>query len=182
VSTSTSVSINDTSQGGGGGGSAVAAFAGGTAYVNTFSYWSSNQMNAIAATYAEFQFNTNGTITVQTNSPDSPLYGYVDRYVNTFTNTGTNYDIKVDMRVGDGVQRSTAARTDYYVLGNFESPTSGNSTGWVNLGTQRTIRVVLSSNAVSTDYVALATTVSIGPTGTATTSTSSVFTIDIGFI
>jgi len=183
VSTSTSVTINDTSQGGGGGGGIeVAAFAGGTAYVNTFSYWSSNQMNAVPASYAEFQFNTNGTISVAYSSPDSPLYGYVTRYVSTFTNTGTNYDIKVDMRIGDGVQRSSAARTDYYVLGNFESPTSGNSTGWVNLGTQRTIRVELSSGATSGDYVALATTVSIGPTGTATTSTSSYFGIDIGEI
>jgi hypothetical protein len=183
VSTSTSVTINDTSQGGGGGGgAAVAAFAGGTAFWNTFSYWSSNQMTAVPASYAEFQFNTNGTISVAYSSPAGPLYGYVDRYVNTFTNTGTNYDIKVDMRVGDGVQRSTAARTDYYVLGNFESPASGNSTGWVNLGTQRTIRVALSSGADPMDYVALATTVSIGPTGTATTSTSSVFTIDIGVI
>jgi hypothetical protein len=162
---------------------AVAAFAGGTAAVNTFSYWSSNQSpNAVAGTYAQFEFNTNGTVSVSYSSPSTPLYGYVDRYVNTFTGTGTNYDIKVDMRVGDGVQRSSAATTDYYVLGNFEAPSSGNSTGWVNLGVQRTIRVELPAGATSGDYVKLVTNVSIGPTGAATTSTSSYFGIDIGAI
>jgi hypothetical protein len=140
------------------------------------SFWSSNQGAAQAGTYAEFQFNPNGTITVDHNSSGSPLSDYSTKWGTDVT--GSNYEIIATMTL---VQ--SAGNGFYQVFGGTQdTPSQGNSTSWYNLGTMRTIRVQLDATVNSEDYEKLVMSIQIGLTGTSTALITQNFQLDIGSI
>ena len=141
------------------------------------SYWSSNQLNAEASTYAEFRFNTDGTITVDTNTSSSPLESYSNNWA-TGSVTGSVYEIRAYMTTVDSIG------SGYYQIfgGTQDTPSQGNYTGWYNLGTQRTTRVQLDATPGSSDYEKLVMSIEIGLAGTSTALITQTFQLDIGAI
>jgi hypothetical protein len=156
--------------------SGSAGILGFTPAISPYSIWSSNQGAAQAATYAEFQFNPNGTITLDHNSSGSPIYDYSTKWGTDVT--GSNYEIRATMSyvssVGSGF---------YQIFGGTQdTPSQGNSTSWYNLGTMRTTRVQLDASAGSSDYEAIRMSIEIGLAGTSTALITATFQLDIGAI
>lgn len=143
-------------------------------------YWSSNQLVLQPNTYAILEFNPNGTITVTYNqiAPAIPLID-LPLYWKQNGRPGSDYEIRATVQSPTFIEGNGS----YQVFGGtINTPTIGNSTAWLNLGTQRTLRVDLAGDAAYPDYTALVTTIDIGLAGTSTTVISDNFLLDIGAV
>jgi hypothetical protein len=142
------------------------------------SFWDSQQSPSQASSYVQFTFNTDGSITLQTNSSATPNYDYSTQYLETITaGAGSNYEIRAYMTT---VTRSSSSKTDYTMFGNFESPAQGNYTSWYNLGTNRVFNIALESSAGSLDTIGITALIQIGMAGTSTSIISETFQLVIG--
>jgi hypothetical protein len=145
---------------------------------NPMSFWDSQQAPAEPNSYAQFTFGSDGSITLQENSIATPNYDYSTQWLETVTSgAGSNYEIRAYMTT---VNRSSAARTDYTMFGNFESPSQGNYTSWYNLGTDRIFNVAMDSSAGPMDTIGITALIEIGMAGTSTAIISETFQLVIG--
>lgn len=138
-------------------------------------YWSSNQLPAQPNTYAQFQFNSDSSISVATTSTASPLYNYATSWKDNDL-PGSAYDIRAKLTNISVLDGGT-----YSVFG--DGPIAlNNYTAWYNLGTQQTIEVSLFTPGMPTDAVGIAFTIEISLAGKQTPVVSAPFALDIGIV
>lgn len=144
---------------------------------NPFYYWSSNQLPAQPGTFAQLNFDPNGTVYVTTTSTAIPLFDLPLTWKQN-SEPGSSYEMRALINV---VNQDGDAFYKFFGLPN-DFPTVGNDTPWYNLGSLRTIRVEIPSGGGNTDQVGVNFDLEIGLAGTSTALITNNFSLDIGII
>jgi len=109
-------------------------------------------------TFGQFEFNPNGTVSVTTNSTGNvPLADYASVW-KLNDNLGSEYEISADITLVN-----VSGDVSWQIFG--ETPISGNSTAWYNLGTQRIWQVSCGSGVVFPDTCTIGVDLKIGLAG-----------------
>lgn len=148
----------------------------------TYYFFSSGQIpgNLEANTRLDVNFYANGSIS---GFADQVEQGGLQEQLPNFWNQngqpGSNYEIRATVDTTDTVGTGHV----YQIFGGANNtPTTGNSTAWFNLGNTATFTVRLGSTVGTFDYRSLEVLIEIGAAGTSTALFSDTFIIDIGAV